>query len=94
VHQLRHNVWSAAEALGYDKAEITELLGHSRQSITDQYIDDRVARYRKMLIAVDAAIQELIRGKSVQQSERSTSRPGQVHSRPRSDSFISVGKAN
>jgi integrase len=62
VHQLRHNVATAAEELGYDKGEIRELLGHSRESVTDRYIDERIARYRKMLMAVDAVVKHVITG--------------------------------
>jgi len=60
LHQLRHNVATAAEELGYSKAEIAELLGHSGQTVTDRYIDERARRHRQQLIAVSAKIRELM----------------------------------
>jgi integrase len=60
LHQLRHNVATAAEELGYSKAEIAELLGHSAQTVTDRYIDERTKRHRQQLIAVSGKIRELI----------------------------------
>jgi integrase len=87
VHQLRHNVATAAEELGYDKAEIKELLGHSRESVTDRYIDERVARYRKMMIAVDAAIKEVIFGKALLNSGRPRVGATKSVAAPRNSSF-------
>ena len=60
LHQLRHNVATAAEELGYGKAEIAELLGHSGQTVTDRYIDERTKRHRQQLIAVSEKIRELM----------------------------------
>jgi integrase len=60
LHQLRHNVATAAEELGYSKAEIAELLGHSAQTVTDRYIDERTKRHRQQLIAVSGKIRELM----------------------------------
>jgi integrase len=60
LHQLRHNVATAAEELAYSKAEIAELLGHSAQTVTDRYIDQRTKRHRQQLIAVSDKIRELM----------------------------------
>jgi integrase len=60
LHQLRHNVATAAEELGYSKAEISELLGHSAQTVTDRYIDERTKRHREQLVAVSGKIRELM----------------------------------
>jgi integrase len=53
LHQLRHNVASAAEDLGFARAEIADLLGHGAQTVTDRYIDERIKRQRAQLIAID-----------------------------------------
>lgn len=60
LHQLRHNVATAAEELGYSKAEIAELLGHNSQTVTDRYIDERTKRHSVQLDAVDQKIRELM----------------------------------
>src|SRR5262249_9849696 len=60
LHQLRHNLATAAEELGYSKAEIAELLGHSAHTVTDRYIDDRTKRHRDQLIAVSMKMRELM----------------------------------
>jgi integrase len=59
-HQLRHNVATAAEELGYTKSEIAELLGHGAQTVTDRYIDERVKRQRTQLISIAAKLGEMI----------------------------------
>jgi integrase len=51
MHQLRHNVATAGEKLGFLKSEITALLGQSR-SVTDVYIDERLKRHAQMLTAI------------------------------------------
>ena len=60
LHQLRHNVATAAEEFGYSKAEIAELLGHSAQTVTDRYIDERTKRHRQQLIAMSGKMRELM----------------------------------
>ena len=60
LHQLRHNVATAAEELGYSRAEIAELLGHNSQSVTDRYIDERTKRHCEQLNAVALKIRELM----------------------------------
>jgi len=60
LHQLRHNVATAAEELGYGRAEIAELLGHSAHTVTDRYIDERAKRHRQQLISVSGKIRELM----------------------------------
>ncbi len=60
LHQLRHNVATAAEELGYSRAEIAELLGHNAQTVTDRYIDERTKRHCTQLNAVSHKIQELM----------------------------------
>jgi len=60
LHRLRHGFASAAEELGYSKAEISELLGHNAQSVTDRYIDERTERHRRQLIEVSEKIRQLM----------------------------------
>lgn len=60
LHQLRHNVATAAEELGYSRAEIAELLGHNSQTVTDRYIDERTKRHCEQLNAVALKIRELM----------------------------------
>jgi integrase len=60
LHQLRHNVATAAEELAYSKAEIAELLGHSAHTVTDRYIDERTKRHRQQLGAVSRKIRDLM----------------------------------
>jgi integrase len=60
LHRLRHNFGTAAEELGYSKGEIAELLGHSTQTVTDRYIDERTKRHRRQLVEVSAKIRELM----------------------------------
>ena len=76
AHQFRHNVASTAEDLGYSKPEIQELLGHARGTVTDRYIDERVARYQKMLIAVNAAMREMTATEEPSSSKRLSKNPG------------------
>lgn len=71
LHQLRHNVATAAEDLGYSKAEIAELLGHSAQTVTDRYIDERTKRHREQLIAVAGKIRELMGCSAGEENSRS-----------------------
>jgi integrase len=52
MHQLRHNVATAGEKLGFLKSEITALLGQSR-TVTDIYIDERIKRHRELLHAIN-----------------------------------------
>lgn len=60
LHQLRHNVASAAEELGFPKSDISELLGHTQSSVTDRYIDERVKRHRRLLTAVNEHLSRVI----------------------------------
>lgn len=60
LHQLRHNVATAAEELGHGKAEIAELLGHNSQTVTDRYIDERTKRHSQQLDAVSGMIRALM----------------------------------
>jgi integrase len=55
-HQLRHNLATAAEDLGYSKAQIKELLGQATDDVTDRYIDERVKRHREQLLAITAKL--------------------------------------
>ncbi len=60
LHQLRHNVASAAEELGFPKSDIAELLGHTQSTVTDRYIDERVRRHRTMLTAINQHLGGLV----------------------------------
>jgi integrase len=59
-HQLRHNVATAGEELGYSKSEIRELLGQGEQTVTDRYIDERVKRQRRQLIEIQQKLVEMM----------------------------------
>jgi len=59
-HQLRHNVATAAEELGYSKSEIQELLGQGEKTVTDRYIDERVKRQRRQLIEIQEKLAEMM----------------------------------
>jgi integrase len=59
-HQLRHNVATAGEELGYSKSEIRELLGQGEQTVTDRYIDERVKRQRRQLIEIQNKLAEMM----------------------------------
>lgn len=74
LHQFRHNVASAAEELGYSKAEIAELLGHTTGSVTDRYIDERIERQRKQLIAIAAKLSVAINDRRSEHQRRSQGR--------------------
>ena len=60
LHQLRHNVASTAEELGFPKSDIAELLGHTQSTVTDRYIDERVRRHRTMLTAINQHLGGLV----------------------------------
>jgi integrase len=60
LHQLRHNVATAAEELGYSKPEIKELLGQGTETVTDRYIDERVKLQREQLVAVRAKLDQMM----------------------------------
>ena len=53
MHQIRHNVATAAEEVGFRKSEVAELLNHTNSTVTDRYIDERVKRHREMLTAIN-----------------------------------------
>jgi integrase len=60
VHQLRHNVATAGEEVGFRKSEIAELLGHTTSNVTDRYIDQRVNRHRELLVAINEYLSHAI----------------------------------
>ena len=53
MHQLRHNVGTAAERVGYRRSDVTEILQQAKTDITDRYIDERIHRHREMLIKIN-----------------------------------------
>lgn len=63
MHQLRHNVATAGEKLGFLKSEITALLGQSR-TVTDIYIDERINRQKALLDAINAYHSVVIAGRN------------------------------
>lgn len=53
MHQIRHNVATAAEEVGFRRSEVAALLNHTNSTVTDRYIDERVKRHREMLTAIN-----------------------------------------
>ena len=60
IHQIRHNVATAAEEVGFRKSEVAELLNHTNSTVTDRYIDERVKRHREMLTAINEHFARLL----------------------------------
>ena len=53
MHQLRHNVGTAAERVGYRKSDVTEILQQAKTDVTDVYVDERIGRHREMLVKIN-----------------------------------------
>jgi integrase len=60
MHQIRHNVATAAEEVGFRKSEVGELLNHTNSTVTDRYIDERVKRHREMPTAINEHFSRLL----------------------------------
>jgi integrase len=64
MHQIRHNVATAAEQVGFRKSEVAELLNHTNQTVTDRYIDERIKRHQGMLTAINEHFSQMLFGAS------------------------------
>ena len=61
MHQLRHNVGTAAEKVGYRRSDVAEILHQAKSNVTDRYIDERIDRHREMLIRINEYFSSLRR---------------------------------
>jgi integrase len=60
MHQLRHNVGTAAEKVGYRRSDVAEILHQAKSNVTDRYIDERIERHREMLIRINDYFSSLL----------------------------------
>ena len=75
MHQLRHNVGTAAEKVGYRRSDVAEILHQAKSNVTDRYIDERTERHREMLIRINDYFSSLLSpalSSTIDTSERGT----------------------